>query len=719
MAVVGDVLLTPEANWKRDDDNNSALTYTGVWTTTSDSNWYNSTKHVSNDASAIVRFKFKGTDLRIIGTHSSTYSDSISITIDGIQETYSQYKSTTSFKVISYEKLGLTDTMHTIEIKLINAGYFSIDAIDTNSSGRLLHVDEVTAITDLAVGKRIRANYRAFSNKTGTISGLGEETSSFMTTVATQPNGDFYFIMADTVNGKRKLVADRNIQNAISWDALNNIGVASGVGANLPTILGKRITTSEIKNLTYSYGYSTSTPDKLFDNNGTTGWNSYQNDVDGRTYFTVELFEPQSLIGFNIRNITAISSGQNGLRDYKILGSNDNVNFTELYTGSHANNTIDEEVILNSKEKYLFYTFESLSSWFSGKRVTFCEFEWIIEGPSIPSEGVELSLRLLSGGTTNTDTDNEWDNIIVNSNLNGTITPGDDSIWDWSGQYSWTSTVYSSGGSRIVRGNTTSSTWNYAGSNAVISTTTGYRPVLEILDIFIERNKYLIQDGTDIYSVQDGALVLVGQAPVTEEMFTTQGLNALSGFTSDIFTILANPTVLYYRNQVDIGTRALNIGFVPQSRTVLSTGDLDISKASNIDSFTVLATESGAGKVRMAASFDSGLTWKSYDSVNSVPVTIDINNIGTEGLDIATFNSLGIIWNQMRAGANTVRFAYYLEHNQAGDIASVDSLDMQADFTGMWRKAIHGTDYDYVYTNNKTLQVEFLRDGTYKVNYVG
>lgn len=122
------------------------------------------------------------------------------------------------------------------------------------------------------------------------------------------------------------------------------------------------------------------------------------------------------------------------------------------------------------------------------------------------------SIRLLLGGISSLDYDNEWTKIIQQSDLNGKITAGDKNAWHWNGICSWCSSTFSSLGSayRTVRGADT-----VDGSTGVVtssaSTTIGFRPVL-LIDGISSRglknllyDKFLIQDGNNIKTTIDGA----------------------------------------------------------------------------------------------------------------------------------------------------------------------------------------------------------------------
>jgi hypothetical protein len=157
---------------------------------------------------------------------------------------------------------------------------------------------------------------------------------------------------------------------------------------------------------------------------------------------------------------------------------------------------------------------------------------------------VKATMRLLTGGVSATDKDNEWDKIIVGSTLNGTITAGDNNVWNInSSLWSWTSTAVAGNG-RAVRGNTTISSWDQ-GNTTDVSSWTSFRPVLLIESMV--SSKYLLQDGANIYSINGGVRSIVGTSPVTESMFLNNGMDELSGITSASISDLTAPKVLLYK----------------------------------------------------------------------------------------------------------------------------------------------------------------------------
>ena len=88
------------------------------------------------------------------------------------------------------------------------------------------------------------------------------------------------------------------------------------------------------------------------------------------------------------------------------------------------------------------------------------------------------TLRLLTGGTSATDLDNEWDKIIVLSTLNGNITAGDNNVWNWTPPYSWVSTCDSTNTRRVLRGNSSGVAFRGATLSSDVSVVYGFRPML-------------------------------------------------------------------------------------------------------------------------------------------------------------------------------------------------------------------------------------------------
>lgn len=239
-SVVGSQLTTPENGWKRYDDNISSIKYVGSFTNGAGTGAYNGYSNYTSTLGDKIVFDFEGSKLRLIGARYTNRSDLIEVYVDGkLHGTHSQLGSELA-QVLQVEIVGLPKSRHRVEMVNKSSGltttYMALDAIDIDLDGRLFHPDEVASITELEIGKRIRCNYVVnTAGVAGEFKNIGEETSDFISTISipSAPNGDFYFIVVDEYNKKKILIADRPIQAAISWDALNSNGLVFGVQKDL------------------------------------------------------------------------------------------------------------------------------------------------------------------------------------------------------------------------------------------------------------------------------------------------------------------------------------------------------------------------------------------------------------------------------------------------------------------------------------------------------
>lgn len=231
----GIALTAPESGWRRYDDTDSRIKYTNFTRSTpSTGSYYKDTVIASADFSSKIKFKFYGTKLRIIDTMYTDRTTSVSISIDGVIETYNVYATSALIQRVVYEKI-LSTGIHSIIItKTSNDSKgFGLDAIDIDNTGYLVHptLNQVSDINSMQIGDCIPCRYTA--NATGSIGYFSELGACIadeipVTGLAT-PNGLFYLIcVGKDQQGKKKYIADRNIQHSISWDTLNNAGIVFG-----------------------------------------------------------------------------------------------------------------------------------------------------------------------------------------------------------------------------------------------------------------------------------------------------------------------------------------------------------------------------------------------------------------------------------------------------------------------------------------------------------
>ncbi|MFF2889471.1 hypothetical protein [Paenibacillus sp. NPDC057967] len=188
---IGSPLPEPEDGWKRIDDNDIAITYTGTWVSESHAAYNKGSAKYSSTPNGKVAFKFTGTRMRIISPIWTNKITNMEIRIDGVTEYFSQNSSANFRVALVYEKLGLSDGEHTVEILLpssIPNGYnFQIDAVDIDAEGYLREwVTVGSSLTEPEDGWRRYDDKAPVLNYIGTwvndtTAGLYENTGTYST----------------------------------------------------------------------------------------------------------------------------------------------------------------------------------------------------------------------------------------------------------------------------------------------------------------------------------------------------------------------------------------------------------------------------------------------------------------------------------------------------------------------------------------------------------
>lgn len=128
---IGDVLIQPESGWKRWDNNDSRLVYTGSWEhVTGLTNTYQGTRSRSTVSGDKITFTFVGSKMRVIGLQTSNYSANVEIEIDGTKETYSQLNAISQYYTVLYESADLDFKEHVVTITKKDSSWSDLDAID-------------------------------------------------------------------------------------------------------------------------------------------------------------------------------------------------------------------------------------------------------------------------------------------------------------------------------------------------------------------------------------------------------------------------------------------------------------------------------------------------------------------------------------------------------------------------------------------------------------
>ncbi len=506
MATVGQQLTAPESGWRRYDDFDSRIQYIGNWITASNSAYYSSSSHyITNSTNGVINFKFYGSKLRIISPLYPTYSNRISIKIDNVTEEFSVVESSTILQGLVYEKTELINDVHNVTItKITNGTYISdfwLDAIDIDDTGYLVHpiLNQVSDINVMQVGDCITCRYTAnTSGQPGYFSELGTcIADEISVTGTTTPNGLFYFIKTN----KGTLIADRVIQTNISWDTLNAAKFIEGNKVIIDlTNQSLLIDNGHAGNRSYIF-------DNVFNKGYISGWESSSlatTNPHSGWWVGANFNVPTTIDSFSI---TATSDyPTEAPYDFIFQGSNDGTHWINIqsYNG----------VTFTSSQTRKFYI----------DKVTYSQYRILVTATNYPlgtgnylciaqmEIGPSYIIRSLLGGCAYADSNgnksltnqnnggwpinNEWDKYIVNSDLNGKVTKGDNNIWHWN-LWSWvkeTPTI----GFLLLSGGATNNTFRIArgyedgthmssridGLPSSTSTITngGFRPVLNYVE---------------------------------------------------------------------------------------------------------------------------------------------------------------------------------------------------------------------------------------------
>ena len=217
MATVGDILTAPEAGWKRYDDKDASVSYIGDgWSSDTRYTPYNGSRSLNSASTenTSIRFNFTGTRLRIICVTSTNWSDKLKISIDNVEETFSEYGPVVQGQVLNYEKTNLEDKAHSVIITNLGTIYWGLDAIDIDEKGEIKPYAPINAPTNLvatAGDSKVSLTWTAVSNATsynvkrsttagGTYTTIASNVTDVSYVDTSVTNGTTYYYVVTAVN---------------------------------------------------------------------------------------------------------------------------------------------------------------------------------------------------------------------------------------------------------------------------------------------------------------------------------------------------------------------------------------------------------------------------------------------------------------------------------------------------------------------------------------
>lgn len=153
---------------------------------------------------------------------------------------------------------------------------------------------------------------------------------------------------------------------------------------------------------------------------------------------------------------------------------------------------------------------------------------------------------------------------------------------------------------------------------------------------------------------------------------------------------------------------------------VKAIGDINITNVLTLNQIILDATISGGGMLKVLISFDSGITWLSYNG--TLWEVVDINDpvdVKANAMNVTTINSLNSTALQAgRNDSNKIRFAYYLEKNNISDVASNNNIQLVVNMKGKDDIAPQ-SDFSYkLESDMQTITYTINTAGTYTFVYV-
>lgn len=209
-------LMEPEPGWTRFDDTDAAIKYLGTgwtaWKATASADkgiHYNDTFHgqIDNkDVSGTVKFQFTGTGVRIIGYANGAsgyaFASDVLISVDGVEEHFPMNYTAKQARTLVYEKVGLDEGVHTVELKTIKpvTRGMNVDAVDIQG-GELQDIDIPLNLDAKPGNSSVTLNWDPVEAAEGYVVRYGTESGKYTETVTATKDEYGNFVIPGLTNG--------------------------------------------------------------------------------------------------------------------------------------------------------------------------------------------------------------------------------------------------------------------------------------------------------------------------------------------------------------------------------------------------------------------------------------------------------------------------------------------------------------------------------------
>jgi len=297
MATVGEQLTAPETGWTRYDDRNANITYIGTgWGTQEIAGQYNTTITYITEGTSVaainassVRFNFTGTSIRFIQSKYLQHSKTVSYKIDGeLAGTANLYNDTVIRQILAFEKTGLVNQEHFVEIYSGDGIRFDFDAIDIDAAGELKPYAPIDAPTNLvatagdskvsltwtAVSAATSYNVKRSTTAGGTYTTIANNVTDASYVDTSVTNGTTYYYVVTVVNS----AGESNTSNEASATPVASSDSLLQITMNDSSEREYKVTQIEVDNFI-----------KWINSTGRTGDNCYKFDdvIDSSTEYLI------------------------------------------------------------------------------------------------------------------------------------------------------------------------------------------------------------------------------------------------------------------------------------------------------------------------------------------------------------------------------------------------------------------------------------------------
>lgn len=207
MATIGQPLTAPEAGWRRYDERDSRIKYTGDWSFRTDVTAdYKSTRTYSSTNDNEMQINFYGSKVRLLGPSSPgrPQNGSAEVYLDNtFVGMVHQYADPGNLTVLNFEYVNLSKDVHVIKVITKNLIrdelWCTLDAIDIDSDGYLVHPISVN-LTANAGDSQVTLIWESVTGATGYNVKRATTTAGPYEIIAANISGNSY-VDTDVENG--------------------------------------------------------------------------------------------------------------------------------------------------------------------------------------------------------------------------------------------------------------------------------------------------------------------------------------------------------------------------------------------------------------------------------------------------------------------------------------------------------------------------------------